>query len=108
VRIGDLEMGGSALLGRDDSLRARRRITVRALPDEGRCAVTLVRNGEDLATAGLKAETGEACFEDVEPLDKIAIRDAQHHPGAFAAHYVRLEDCLGQTQWSSPIWLDLE
>jgi len=108
VRLGDLAMGESAQLGREDSLRKNRRITVRALPDEGRCSVTLVRNGEDFATAALKAEMGDVAFEDVEPLEKIAIRGAQHSPGAFVAYYVRLQDRLGQTQWSSPIWLDLE
>jgi hypothetical protein len=108
VRLGELGMGEAAQLGADDPLRRKRRVRVRALPDEGRCTVTLVRNGEDFASAPLKAETGEVAFEDVEPLEKIAIRDARHHPGAFAAYYVRLEDRRAQTQWSSPIWLDLE
>jgi hypothetical protein len=108
VRLGDLGMGEAALLGADEALRKKRQIRVRALPDSGHCHVTLVRNGEDLASAPLKSKLGEVTFEDDEALDKIAIRDAAHHPGAFAVYYVRLEDSLAQTQWSSPIWLDLE
>ena len=101
-------LGEAALLGSADSLRSKRSIRVRALPDEGRCTVTLVRNGEDLASAPLTSKIGEVTFEDNEALEKVAIRDAAHHPGAFAVYYVRLEDSLAQTQWSSPIWLDLE
>ncbi|MHC4914125.1 MAG: hypothetical protein ACYTGB_01430 [Planctomycetota bacterium] len=108
VRIGDLSMGESALLGADDPLRKSRRVRVRALSADGRCTVTLVRNGVDVAAAPLRAETGEVAFEGQEPLEKVALRGARHYPGAFAVYYVRLEDSLGQTQWSSPIWLDLE
>ena len=47
-------------------------------------------------------------MQDHSPLDEIAIREALFHPKPFVVYYVRVENQFNQTQWSSPIWLDLE
>ena len=106
--IGDLAMGQEARIGPDDPLRRRREIRVRALAS-GPEPVTavLVRNGEEMARA--RPKPGQPClvFEDTDALDAIAVRDARFHAEPFAVYYVRLETRSHQTQWSSPIWLDL-
>jgi hypothetical protein len=70
--------------------------------------VTLVRNGDDIGTQSWDPDKSDVVFVDEEPLEKIAVRDARHHPDPFVCYYVRVEDQFSQTQWTSPIWLDLE
>ena len=69
--------------------------------------VVLVRNGEEVQRKPWEPAQPVVTFGDQEPLDDIAVRDAIFHPDPFVVYYVRLEDMLNQTQWSSPIWLDL-
>ena len=108
MRIGDAWMGEELEVGSRDVLRSRRRIRVRVLstthspPD-----VVLVRNGTEIDRARWQADEPEMVFEDESALDDIAIRGASFHPGPFVVYYVRLETAFNQTQWSSPIWLDL-
>jgi hypothetical protein len=40
-------------------------------------------------------------------LERVAIRGAPFHPEPFAVYYVRIEGAAGETQWSSPVWIDL-
>ena len=108
VRIGELSMGEEAPVGKADPLRQHREVHVRALTTEaGRLDVVLVRNGEEVHRRRWDADAPELVFADDAPLDEVAIRDAQFHPEAFVVYYVRLEDQFDQTQWSSPIWLDV-
>ncbi len=108
VSLGELEMGQSAPIGPADGLRKARRIIVRVLPaNANRLEVTLVRNGLDLQSQHWRPEMDTLTFEDAEPLDAVALREARYHPEPFVVYYVRVEDRFSQTQWSSPIWLDL-
>ena len=68
----------------------------------------LVRNGEDIACETWKLGRPEIAFRDDSPLDDVAIRGAAFHPEPFVSYYARVEGRSGQTQWSSPIWLNLE
>ena len=108
VRIADVSMGEERPVGGDDPLRKRRRVHVNVLTtDRGKMEVVLLRNGSEFARVSCKRDQREMLFEDEDSLDDIALRDAPFHPEPFAAYYVRVENQFGQTQWSSPIWLDL-
>jgi hypothetical protein len=107
-RVGDVPMGKEAPVGRRDPLRGRREMRVRALCAEGGpLTAVLVRNGEEVARRRGEPGHPEIVFEDVEALDDVALRDAQFHPDPFVVYYVRLETPSDETQWSSPVWLDL-
>jgi hypothetical protein len=113
VRMGVLTMGQQAAVSPRDPLWARRRITVRfSLEDPGEVYAVLMRNGQECQRKTLlwnrpQRPVEEVSFEDPEPLDRIAIRQAVFFPDPFVVYYVRLEMPNGQTQWTSPIWLDL-
>ncbi len=109
LRVGDLAMGQAGPVDAGDPLRRRRELCVRFLPaHNARYSVTLVRNGRDLECRPWPQDAAELAFEDTAFLDDIAVRDAPFHPAPFVVYYVRLEEPGGQTQWSSPIWLDLK
>lgn len=108
VRLGDLAMGQEALVSGKDRLWRERKVQVRALAiDVGQLDVVLLRNGEEIARQPWSSEQSEVVFEDSTELDRVAIRDALFHPDPFVVYYVRLENGRHETQWSSPIWLDL-
>ena len=101
-------MGQEGRVGRDDPLRSRRQVRVRALKSQpGTMEAVLVRNGEEIDRATWECENPEVVFVDEAPLEDVALREAQFHPEPFVVYYVRLSDPYHQTQWSSPIWLDL-
>ena len=111
MRIADIAMGQQATVDRKDPLRKKREIRARVTPHAAAPVnVILVRNGDDLQTKAAPPTQPDAriVFEDDEPLERIAIRDAPFHPGPFVVYYLRVEDHRSQTQWSSPIWLDLQ
>lgn len=109
VQIGDVSMGQEGSVEKSDLLHQRREVRVKALTTEpARIDVVLVRNGEEVQREQWDPDAPEFVFEDTAPLDDIAIRDARFHPEPFVVYYVRLENQFNQTQWSSPIWLDLE
>lgn len=97
----------------DRSDRGKRPARVRlTIHDSSVARVFLVRNGEDIAHRDIRGpETGnavnEVVFEDCQPLEKIALRGAKHHPEPFAVYYARVEDGNGAHQWTSPVWIDL-
>ena len=107
ARLGDLSMGQAAQLGASDSLRKRREVRVRALGTMAEAEVTLVRNGEDIETQRWTPDAPELVFVDEAPLEDVALRDAQFHPDPFVVYYVRMSERFDQTQWTSPIWLDM-
>ena len=108
LKIGDLSMGEEGAIGRTDSLRKSREVRVRILP-HGRTPpeVVLVRNSEEIQRVRWDSARPEVVFQDDAPLDQVAVTDARFHPDPFVVYYVRVEDQFGETQWSSPIWLDL-
>ena len=108
IRTGDAGMGEEAEVTATDPLRARRDVAVSVLATHpGRTRVTLNRNGKDIATEAWSLGKPEIVFADEDALDAVAVRDAAFHPEPFVVYYVRVENADGQTQWSSPIWLDL-
>ncbi len=112
MRIGDGRMGDEMRVGTHDPLRRARRIEVDLSVVYGQqrgAAAVLVRNGEPIARRETPADAGKATivFEDSDPLERVAVRDAQHHPAPFVAYYVRVQTGGGFTQWTSPVWLDL-
>lgn len=109
VRMGDAQMGDAVALSPSDPLRRRRDLhVIAASTDPGRMRVTLNCNGTDIASAVYDPAMPELTLADERPLDEIALRNAPFHPAPFAVYYVRTENGEGQSQWSSPIWLDLE
>lgn len=115
MRIGDASMGDELRVPARDPMRAMRRIEVDVAVVHGQergASATLMRNGEAIARREVPDSENEAgratvVFEDGEPLERVAIRDAQHHPEPFVAYYVRIETGSSFTQWTSPIWLDI-
>ena len=110
VRIGDLTMGRAAVIDRGDPLRRSREIRVAFLASRRRGPhhqIVLLRNGEEIQRMPWDPERPHAAFRDDDPLDQIAIRDATWRPDPFVVYYARVEDKFDETQWSSPIWLDL-
>lgn len=113
VRLGELAMGQEARVGRRDALRKRRRIDVGLLPARhGEVHVVLMRNGEEFQRQTLPGDrppqaVEAVAFTDADDLDAVAIREAPFHPAPFVVYYVRVEMPSLQTQWTSPIWLDL-
>lgn len=113
VSVGSVPMGQAVEVDAGDPLRKRR--TIRATFDfsvAGDAWVTVMRNGATWKQQLFdwndpRALVQTVAFEDDEPLDAIAIRDAHFHPDPFVVYYVRVEDAEGQTVWSSPIWLDI-
>lgn len=106
--IGDAQMGDALTLTAADPLRSRRDIRIlAATTDPGRMRVTLNCNGIDIASQPWDPARPDLLLTDDRPLDHIALRDAPFHPAPFVVYYIRLENTEGQTQWSSPIWLDL-
>lgn len=107
--IDGLHMGQEGEAKKDGALWRRREVRVRILSTDRQApSVALVRNGEEIArkrSGGVEKQ--EVVFEDEAPLDGIAVRDARFHPGPFVVYYVRAETQHGQTQWSSPVWLDV-
>jgi len=106
--LNDMRMGMETTVSAGDELRHERNLRVQIHAGNARnIRATLVRNGKDLLVEKLPANNRPVAFVDRDPLDEIAIRDAVHHPAPFVCYYVRVEDQFSQTQWSSPIWLDM-
>ncbi len=100
-------MGDSADIAAGDPLRKSRRITVKYFSlRSGATDIVLLRNGREIARRQWSRERDTVEFVDRESLDNTAIRDSRFHPEPFTVYYVRAEESYGQTQWSSPIWLD--
>lgn len=112
LSLGDLAMGQAARVGADDPLRKKRTVRVRfSTTAGGDIRVTLMRNGMELERQMLmwnrpRRNVEEALFEDESGLEDIAVTDARFREEPFAVYYVRIETGDGQTQWTSPIWLD--
>lgn len=110
VRIGDLTMGRQGKISPADPLRKSRRIRVRAsIADQNAADVVLIRNGLEIDRRGIQrgAAVAEVTFEDDSSLDEIAVREAPFHLEPFVVYYVRVQTDKRETQWTSPIWLDL-
>jgi hypothetical protein len=110
LRLGELGMGESRALEPDAPDCRRRWIKARiSLHGAPGARVTLVRNGEDIATEKIRyGETlSEISFPDHQPLAEVAVRGARHHPKPFVAYYLRVQTSRHETQWTSPLWLDL-
>ena len=107
MEIDGIPMGSAAEVSSKQSLWDGREIEVSVLPDGEPPTITLIRNDEEICHATWDPEQATVTFQDDEPLSEIAVRDARFHPEPFVAYYVRVEDNNHQTQWSSPIWLDL-
>ncbi|MFW6256433.1 MAG: hypothetical protein ACOC54_06395, partial [Candidatus Sumerlaeota bacterium] len=113
VQIGDASMGQEVQLDSGDPLRKKRVIAVmitNAWVEPLR--VTLVRNGEDIETRNVGAgdmdgRIAELDFIDESDIESIALRNSRFHPEPFVAYYLRIESHCGQTQWTSPVWLNL-
>lgn len=108
LSIGDVAMGREAPIGRDDPLRRKREIRVRYFATQARGThVVLVRNGHEIASKPWAPAHPEVVFQDEDAADAVAVRESRFHPDPFVVYYVRVQNHKGQTQWSSPIWLDL-
>jgi hypothetical protein len=100
-------MGCEAHVSRNDPLRTRRELRVDLLTEAAAPAnISLSRNGQEIAQKRWQAAQAAVVFEDDEPLDAVAIREAPFHPEPFVTYRVRVESGP-QTLWSSPLWLDL-
>ncbi|MHC4874193.1 MAG: PHP domain-containing protein [Planctomycetota bacterium] len=106
IKVGDINMGEEGSLSANDSLRKKREIKVNILADSNR-GVRLVRNGEVIAKKAIEPFAEEFSFVDEDPIEDIAVRDAKFHPEPFVSYYVRVDNKDGQTQWSSPVWIDV-
>ena len=102
-------MGQEGAIGRSDPLRKGREVQVDVLPaGRGWLDIVLLRNSEEIARERWTPDTPEIVFRDEAPLEQVALTDAPFHPDPFVVYYVRVENQFSETQWSSPIWLDVE
>jgi hypothetical protein len=109
-RIGDVSMGREMTVPKGDSLRSAREARVRiTTADLAPARVTLIRNGQEISSqrAGPGAAVQDLAFTDADDLASVAVREARFHPDPFVVYYLRVDGSTAETQWSSPIWLDL-
>ena len=108
VQIGDVSMGQAAHVSRGDPLWKTRNVRVDFFTTEpGSADVILLRNGEEIACERWTPEHPSIVLVDEQPLEDVVLRDAPFHPEPFVVYYVRAQNPFHQTQWSSPIWLDV-
>ncbi len=68
--------------------------------------VEIIRNGEVIKTFTPDHYAFEFTFDDMEALEKIAIKSKDKRP-PFIFYYIRATQEDGHMAWSSPIWIDL-
>ena len=91
-------------MGSDERQKNYRESCVMEFGSEAKDPLTLPA----VMTGGETVGCGGFASHDDTPLDRVVLRDAPFHPKPFVVYHVRAESQLNQTQWSSPIWLDLE
>lgn len=74
--------------------------------------VEIMRNGELLHTLKIEGYHGEFTYDDMDPLEKVALpgqvaEEGEEKQSPFAYYYVRVTQKDGHMAWSSPIWVDL-
>lgn len=69
-------------------------------------SVELIRNGEVIQTFTSKGYSLEFTYDDMDPLEKVAIKGKDKKP-PFAYYYLRVTQEDGHLAWTSPIWVDL-
>ena len=108
MRVGDCAMGAEIEVGSGEGMWNRRDIRIRLLPPPNtRPTVVLVRNGKEIARHRWDGEDAEFVITDDASLPDVAITGAPFHPRPFVVYYLRVETGSRETQWSSPVWLDL-
>lgn len=68
-------------------------------------SVEIIRNGKVLKTFKPDGYSLDFTYDDMTPLDKIAITPKDKKP-PFAYYYIRVVQEDGHMAWSSPIWVD--
>lgn len=68
-------------------------------------SVEIIRNGETIAAFAPTGYAFDFTFDDLEPLEKVAI-DAKDKKPPFVYYYLRITQMDGHMAWSSPIWVD--
>ncbi len=108
--LGDASMGQEISLGADQALANSRVINAQVtLADDYQSSISLVRNGDVIATRKLvgREERHDITFVDDTAFDEIAIKGAQFNPEPFVSYYLKVQSPQSSfTQWTSPIWLD--
>lgn len=70
-------------------------------------AVELIRNGNVLKSFDCDGYHLDFVYDDMEPLDKVALAPPTKKEMPFVYYYLRAIQEDGHTAWSSPIWVDL-
>lgn len=68
-------------------------------------SVEIIRNGEVLHTFVPENYSFDYYFDDMEPLEKIALESKDKDP--FVFYYLRVTQKDGHIAWGSPIWVDV-
>lgn len=71
--------------------------------------VEILRNGEVFHTFSPQGHVYDYCYDDMEPLEKIVLKEKGEGPprDPFVFYYLRVTQQDGHKAWSSPIWVDL-
>lgn len=69
-------------------------------------SVEIIRNGKVIKTFEADGYSLEFAYDDMTPLEKVAIRPKDKRP-PFVFYYLRVTQDDGHMAWSSPIWVDL-
>jgi hypothetical protein len=69
--------------------------------------VSIIRNGKVLKTFTPKDTRFEFTYDDMEPIEKLAI-EGKYQEFPFVYYFLKLTEVGGHTAWSSPIWIDVQ
>ena len=67
--------------------------------------IEIIRNGKVIKTFEPDASSFDFTYDDMDPLNKIAIVPKDKKP-PFVYYYIRVTEENGHMAWSSPIWID--
>ena len=100
-----IEINGT---GPSASVRHLQVAAVPAFPERGEARITVLRNGEPIASKCCESAEKDGVLRveitDDEPMDRVLLTDAPFSDRPFVVYHVRAETDVGGTAWSSPIW----
>lgn len=106
LSIAGATMGSEISTGTKPGLRVNRHIAGSAAGTTTLEKVEIICNGETIATFEPENYWLEFTYDDMRPIEKIAITNKDKKP-PFVYYYLRVTQTDGHTAWSSPIWVDV-
>jgi len=99
-------MGSELSTAKKPGLKVNRHISGYVAGTEPLKSVEIIRNGQVIHTFSPDNYHFDYFFDDMEPLEKVVLKDSEK--ASFAYYYLRVTQVDNHVGWSSPIWVDLE